>query len=127
MEAQEAFEPEADGLMEAAMELMGGAEGSWEIDQRLEEISSRLSVASAAFRRRPVQTPPAKPLALFAPAPAPLLLPLPLPLLLPLPRSRRPLTPPPQCQPQSHPQPQPQPLTLARCVPSRAASASAWR
>ena len=59
MEAQESFEPEADGLMEAAMDLMGGAEGSWEIDQRLEEISSRLSVASAAFRRRPVQSPPA--------------------------------------------------------------------
>ena len=57
-EAQEAFEPEAEGRMEAAMELMGGAEGSWEIDQQLEEISSRLSVASAAFRRRPVQSRP---------------------------------------------------------------------
>jgi len=92
MEAQESFEPEADGLMEAAMDLMGGAEGSWEIDQRLEEISSRLSVASAAFRRRPVQSPPASPLALFAREPAPLL----LPLQVPLPRSRRPLTPAPQ-------------------------------
>ena len=85
MEAQESFEPEADGLMEAAMDLMGGAEGSWEIDQRLEEISSRLSVASAAFRRRPVQSPPANPLALFAPAPAPLLLPLAAPAPAPTP------------------------------------------
>jgi hypothetical protein len=47
--------------MEGAMELMGGAEGSWEIDQQLEEISSRLSVASAAFRRRPVHSRPGKP------------------------------------------------------------------
>ena len=85
MEAQEAFEPEADGLMEAAMDLMGGAEGSWEIDQRLEEISSRLSVASAAFRRRPVQSPPANPLALFAPAPAPASAPAPAPAPTPTP------------------------------------------
>ena len=60
-EAQEACEAEAEGRMEGAMELMGGAEGSWEIDQQLEEISSRLSVASAAFRRRPVQSRPSKP------------------------------------------------------------------
>ena len=84
MEAQESFEPEADGLMEAAMDLMGGAEGSWEIDQRLEEISSRLSVASAAFRRRPVQSHPAtSPSTLCAcacsPAPAPAPTPTPAP------------------------------------------------
>ena len=52
--AQEADDAEAEALLGSAMESMGGADGSWEIEQELEEFSSRLGVASAEFRRRPV-------------------------------------------------------------------------
>ena len=46
--------PDTEAAMAAAMDLMGSADGSWEIDQELEELAMRLDVGSAAFRRRPV-------------------------------------------------------------------------
>ena len=52
--AQEAGDADADALLESAMDLMGSADGSWEVEQALEEYSSRLGVGSAEFRRRPI-------------------------------------------------------------------------
>ena len=54
--AQEAGEADAEAKLESAMELMGSADGSWELDQELEEISSRLGVDAPDFRRRPVSS-----------------------------------------------------------------------
>ena len=45
---------EAEAKMVSAMDLMGSAEGSWELDQQLIEISARLDVGASAFRQRPV-------------------------------------------------------------------------
>ena len=52
--AQEAQSEEAEAKMVSAMDLMGSAEGSWELDQQLIEISARLDVGASAFRQRPV-------------------------------------------------------------------------
>ena len=54
--AQDAREAAADALMQDALERMGSAEGSWALQQELEEIGSRLSVDSVEFRRRPVSS-----------------------------------------------------------------------
>jgi ATP-binding cassette subfamily F protein uup len=52
--AQEAGDAEAEAMLESAMDLMGSADGSWEVEQKLHELGSRLSVGSSAFRGRPV-------------------------------------------------------------------------
>ena len=54
--AQDAKAADADAMSAAAMELMGSADGSWELDQNLEEYAARLDVNSAEFRRRPVSS-----------------------------------------------------------------------
>ena len=46
----------AEEAMSTAMDLMGSADGGWELDERLEELASRLDVGAAAFRRRPVSS-----------------------------------------------------------------------
>ena len=46
----------AEEAMATAMDLMGSADGGWELDERLEELASRLDVGTAAFRRRPVSS-----------------------------------------------------------------------
>ena len=52
--AQQAAAEEAEGMLSSAVELMGSADGSWELDQELEEISSRLGVLD--LRHRPVSS-----------------------------------------------------------------------
>ena len=54
--AEEAKDPNAEALSARAMELMGDADGSWELDQDLEECAARLDVGSAEFRRRAVSS-----------------------------------------------------------------------
>ena len=54
--AQEAQDPKAEEMLATAMDLMGSADGSWELDQQLEEIGQRLDVGSLEFRRRPVSS-----------------------------------------------------------------------
>ena len=64
LSANEALEAEtlgakasdAEAASARAIELMGGADGSWELDQDLEEFAARLDVGSAEFRRRPVSS-----------------------------------------------------------------------
>ena len=54
--AQESGDAESEAMMLSAIELMGSADGSWELDQELEEIGSRLDVGSRDFRRRLVSS-----------------------------------------------------------------------
>ena len=54
--AQEANSPGAEAMSATAIELMSSADGSWDLDQNLEECAARLDVGSAEFRRRPVSS-----------------------------------------------------------------------
>jgi hypothetical protein len=51
---RDAAEAAAEDAMVAAMDLMGSADGGWELDEQLEELAGRLDVGATAFRRSPV-------------------------------------------------------------------------
>ena len=52
--AQDAGDPDAEAMLTSAVELMGSADGAWELEQDLDEISSRLDVGCLKFRRRAI-------------------------------------------------------------------------
>ena len=54
--AQDAQDTGAEALLSDAIDLMGSADGAWELQQELDEISSRLGVDTLAFRRRAVSS-----------------------------------------------------------------------